>query len=163
VESDPAGTARIVQLLASPVHRYAGRPSDGPAPQPEGELVDRIEVREGLGIVGDRYFGKRAHRDASVTLLAAESLPPGVDLRQLRRNVLLMGVPVDDLVGEVLSLDSGSGPVVLALKRRANPCGWLDEVIAPGARKAFAGKGGVRCVPLTSGELRVGPVAVELR
>jgi hypothetical protein len=52
----------IVELLASPVHRYGGRPADGPAPAPEGELVDRIQLRAGLGIVGDRYFGRPAPR-----------------------------------------------------------------------------------------------------
>src|ERR1041384_2142899 len=103
----------IVQLLASPVHRFEGRPVDGPAPAPPGEIVERIEVRAGLGIVGDRYFGKQAHRDASVTVLARESLPPGADLVQVRRNILLSGVAVDDLVGEVLVLDSGDGPVRL--------------------------------------------------
>ncbi|GIG29469.1 hypothetical protein [Cellulomonas marina] len=33
-------TARIEQLLVSPVHRYEGRPSDGPAPGTSDELVD---------------------------------------------------------------------------------------------------------------------------
>ena len=62
--------SRIVQLLASPVHRYVGRPADGPAPAPSGELVEEVRIRAGLGIVGDRYFGKQAHRDASVTVIA---------------------------------------------------------------------------------------------
>src|ERR1700754_2833663 len=108
----------IIELLASPVHRYEGRPSDGPAPAPPGELVEEIEIRAGLGIVGDRYFGRPAHRDASVTMIARESLPPGVGLAQVRRNILLAGVAVDDLVGGVLTLDSGSGPVRFALRRR---------------------------------------------
>src|SRR5215218_2107429 len=33
----------ILQLLASPVHRFGGRPTDGPAPAPAGELVDQIQ------------------------------------------------------------------------------------------------------------------------
>jgi hypothetical protein len=70
----------IVQLLASPVHRFEGRPADGPAPSPAGELVQEIRIRAGLGIIGDRYFGKPAHRDAAMTVIAQESLPPGTDL-----------------------------------------------------------------------------------
>ena len=58
----------IVQLLASPVHRFEGRPVDGPAPAPPGELVDEIQLRAGLGIVGDRYFGHAAHRGSVLTL-----------------------------------------------------------------------------------------------
>jgi MOSC domain-containing protein YiiM len=152
----------IVELLASPVHRYEGRPSDGPAPAPPGELVDEVEIRAGLGIVGDRYYARPAHRDAGVTLIAAESLPPGAGLAQVRRNILLRGVAVDDLVGSVLTLDSGDGPVRLDIRRRANPCAWMDAAIAPGAWRALRGKGGVRCRPLNDGRLRVGPVAVTV-
>jgi len=153
----------IVQLLASPVHRYEGRPSDGPAPAPPGELTTMVRVRAGLGIVGDRYFAKPAHRDASVTVIARESLPPGTDLAQTRRNVLVAGIAVDDLAGSVLTLDSGDGPVRLEVRRRANPCAWMDVAIAPGAFKALRGKGGVRCVPLNDGILRVGPVSVDIQ
>lgn len=153
---------RIVQLLASPVHRYVGRPADGPAPAPPGELVAEIHVRAGLGIVGDRYFGKPAHRDASVTLIARESLPPGVDLTQVRRNVLTAGIAVDELIGSVLTLDSGLGPVSLRVRRPANPCAWMDTAIGPGAWRALRRRGGVRCVPLNDGTLRVGPVEVSV-
>jgi hypothetical protein len=153
----------IVQLLASPVHRYAGRPGDGPASAPPGELVGDVRIRAGLGIVGDRYFGRPAHRDASVTVVAQESLPPGADLVQVRRNVLMTGIAVDDLVGSVLCLDSGDGPVCLQVRRRANPCAWLDTTIAPGTCKAMRGRGGIRCTPLNDGVLRVGPVSVEIR
>ncbi|MCM0676408.1 molybdenum cofactor biosysynthesis protein [Micromonospora phytophila] len=153
---------RIVQLLASPVHRYVGRPADGPAPAPPGELVEQVRLRAGLGIVGDRYFGKPAHRDASVTVIAQESLPPGVDLVQVRRNVLTAGIAVDELVGSVLILDSGDGPVSLRVHRPANPCAWMEVTIGPGAWKAMRRRGGIRCTPLNDGTLRVGPVAVTI-
>jgi MOSC domain-containing protein YiiM len=155
-------TPEIVQLLASPVHRFEGRPADGPAPAPEGELVDHVRIRAGLGIVGDRYFAKPAHRDASVTVIAEESLPAGIGLAEVRRNILVRGIAVDDLVGSVLTLDSGDGPVALQVRRRANPCAWLDVTIAPGAWRRLRGKGGIRCTPLTDGILRLGPVAVTV-
>jgi hypothetical protein len=152
----------IVELLASPVHRYEGRPADGPAPAPPDELVDEIEIRAGLGVVGDRYFGKRAHRDAAVTLIAVESLPPGVGLTETRRNVLLRGVDVDGLLGATITLDSGTGPVRLRVGRAATPCAWVDVVIGPGSRKALRGKGGARCAALSDGRLHVGPVTVHV-
>jgi MOSC domain-containing protein YiiM len=148
----------IVQLLASPVHRFEGRPGDGPAPAPPEEIVDHVEIRAGLGIVGDRYYARPAHRDASITVIARESLPPGVDLVQVRRNILVAGLAVDDLVGAELSLDSGDGPVRLRVNRRANPCAWMDVTIGPGAWRALRGRGGIRCTPLDDGVLRVGPV-----
>ncbi|MEU6341009.1 molybdenum cofactor biosysynthesis protein [Streptomyces sp. NPDC046977] len=151
----------VVQLLVSPAHRYMGRPSDGPSPAHDGEIVLRAQVRANLGLVGDRYYGRPAHRDAAVTLMAAENLPvdidPAVDLRQTRRNVLLRGVDIDALVGATVSLDTGAGPVLLAVRRPARPCAWMDAVIGPGAQRALRGKGGVRCTPLTDGELAVGP------
>jgi hypothetical protein len=155
-------SVEIVQLLVSPVHRYEGRPADGPAPAAPNELVDAIEIRARLGIVGDRYFNHRAHRNAAVTIIAAESLPAGVDLVQTRRNILLRGADVDAMIGTTIALDSGDGPVRLRVHRPANPCAWLDVVIAPGARKALRGKGGVRCEPLTDGVLRVGPATLTV-
>jgi len=152
----------IVQLLASPVHRFEGRPADGPAPAPPGELVEEVQIRAGLGIVGDRYFAHAAHRDSGVTVIAEESLPPGADLRQVRRNVLVRGIDVDSLVGSVLTLDSGAGPVRLRVRRPANPCAWMDATIGPGAWRALRGKGGIRCTPLDDGVLRVGPVSATV-
>jgi hypothetical protein len=71
-------------------------------------------------------------------------------------------VPVDDLVGQVLTLDSGDGPVRLMVNRKAHPCAWMDVTVGPGAWKALRGKGGVRCTPLDDGILRVGPVAASV-
>ncbi|WP_346533357.1 molybdenum cofactor biosysynthesis protein [Micromonospora sp. DPT] len=153
---------RIVQLLASPVHRYVGRPADGPLPAPPSELVTEVRLRAELGIVGDRYFGRPAHRAASVTVIAQESLPPGVDLVQVRRNILTTGIAVDELVGSVLVLDSGDGPVSLRVNRPANPCAWMDVTIGPGGWRALRRRGGVRCTPLNDGTLRVGPVHVDV-
>jgi MOSC domain-containing protein YiiM len=154
--------AEIVALLASPVHRYEGRPADGPAPAPPGELVEEVEIRAGLGIVGDRYFGAPAHRDSAVTVMAEESLPAGAELTHARRNVLLRGVDVDGLVGAVLVLDSGDGPVRLRVNRPANPCAWMDATIGHGAMRAMRGKGGIRCSPLNDGRLRVGVVKTAI-
>ena len=152
----------VVQLLVSPLHRYEGRPSDGPLPEPPGELVASIELRAGLGIVGDRYFGQRAHRDAAVTIMAAENLPPGASLRETRRNILLRGLAVDELVGTELTLDSGDGVVTLRVNRPANPCAWMDAVIGPGSREALQHRGGVRATPATDGVLRLGPARATI-
>ncbi|MEV0563878.1 molybdenum cofactor biosysynthesis protein [Dactylosporangium sp. NPDC050588] len=151
--------AEIVELLSSPSHRYVGRPADGPLPANAGDLVPEIRIRAGLGVVGDRYFGRPAHREASVTVIARESLPGGAGLTQVRRNIMVAGIAVDELVGAVLTLDSGDGPVRLRVRRAAHPCAWMDATIGPGAWKALRGKGGVRCEPLDDGVLRVGPVA----
>jgi MOSC domain-containing protein YiiM len=158
----------ILQLLVSPRSHYAGRSSAGAAPFDPADLVERAEVRAGLGLVGDRYFGKPAHRRAAVTIMAVESLerlhPPLLlaSLAQARRNVLLRGADVDSWIAATVSLDSGFGPVEFAVHRPANPCAWMDVTIGAGAMAALRGHGGVRCEPLTDGVLTVGPVVIEV-
>ncbi|MFH8342303.1 molybdenum cofactor biosysynthesis protein [Streptomyces sp. AM6-12] len=150
----------IPQLLVSPVHRMAGRPGDGLPGLPPGELVESVRVRAGLGIEGDRYFNRPAHRDASITLMAAERLPrtgsPEAGLLLTRRNVLLRGVDIDAHIGATVFLDCGTGPVELEVRRAARPCAWMDVTLGPGAQRALRGGGGVRCRPVGDGVLAVG-------
>ncbi|MFF7976018.1 molybdenum cofactor biosysynthesis protein [Streptomyces sp. NPDC007905] len=157
----------IVQLLVSPVHRLAGRPGDGVPELPGDELVTTAEVRAGLGIVGDRYFNRPAHRNASITLMAAERLPrlgPGeADLLRTRRNVLLRGVDIDAYIGSTIFLDSGTGPVELEVRGAARPCAWMNATLGAGAQRALRGGGGVRCRPLTDGILTVGRAEFGVR
>ncbi|MFF5986790.1 MOSC domain-containing protein [Prauserella flavalba] len=167
----------IVTLVISPVHAYEGRPSEGPRPDPGPVSRERVEVRAGLGLVGDRYFNHRAHRQAAVSVFAAESLDDverelalasRLDPSFVRRNIVLRGFPVDGLAarrgrrGAVFSLDSGDGPVRFRAHRPANPCAWMDVVLAPGAFRALRGRGGVRCVPLDDGALRRGEATLTL-
>ena len=168
---DGTREVEVVQLLASPVHRYEGRPEDGPLPSPGGESRESIELRAGLGVVGDRHFGHAAHRQASVTLQTAEALEQlaarlGLDrapgLLETRRNILLRGVALDELVGYDLTLDSGEGPVVIRAHRPANPCAWMNVAIADGAHKGLRGQGGLRGEPLSDGILRVGPATLTV-
>jgi MOSC domain-containing protein YiiM len=157
--------SEIVLLLASPLHRYEGRPRDGALPFDGRETFDSITVRAGLGIVGDRFFGARAHVHASVTIMAAESLDAlgAVDASATRRNIITRGIDIDSMRGQQFSLDSGDGPVWFHAHTPANPCAWMDEQVAPGAFAHLRKRGGMRCEPLSDGVLRVGPVTLALR
>lgn len=165
-----AADIEIVLLLASALHRYEGRPSDGPLDAVGREVQSAIEVRAGLGIVGDRYFGHPAHAAASVTVQSIEALEHVERVLELqgpldpagtRRNIIVRGMPVDDLRDEVFSLDTGDGEVLFHAHRPANPCAWMNVALAPGAHKALRGRGGMRCEPLTSGTLIVGPAILR--
>jgi MOSC domain-containing protein YiiM len=156
----------IVSLMAAPAHRCEGRPADGALPAAGAETHSSIRVRRGLGIVGDRFFAQRAHVQASVTVLDAAAiddvaddlgLPRTLDPGAARRNIVLRGVNVDTLRGATFSLDSGDGAVEFLVHRPANPCAWMDVMLAPGAHRAMRGRGGMRCEPLTDGVLRLGP------
>lgn len=158
----------ILHLLVSPEHAYFGRPRDGAA-DVETHDAAAAQVVAGKGIVGDRFFGKAVHLDASVTLIAVEALEavaaeltvPAFDPLLARRNVVLRGAHLTPLVGEEVVLESGGDAVRLRVGRFANPCAWMDRVLAPGAHPALrGGRGGVRCRPLTSGVLHRGPAVL---
>lgn len=166
----------VALLLVSPRHRYEGRPADGALPvraDDPDESRNRIELRAGLGIVGDRYFAARAHVHASVTVIGLEGLEAvgqaigaTVDPAATRRNVFLRGADVEALRGEPFSLESvtpgaGGGPVRFRGHRAANPCAWMDHEVAPGAFRAMRGRGGVRCDPESDGVLTLGPAVLR--
>ena len=172
----------IVALMVSPVHAFEGRPQDGPEPDPEPVGRAEVEIRAELGIVGDRYFAQKVHRNAAVTFLDAASLdelardlrlPAAPDPLLMRRNIVVRGFPIDTLAaqrtpdgtrvdGRRFTLDSGAGAITFQANRPANPCGWMDVVLAPGAFRALRGHGGVRTTPLTSGTLRLGPAVLTV-
>ncbi|GAA0940241.1 hypothetical protein GCM10009554_30800 [Kribbella koreensis] len=177
-----AFAVEIVGLVVSSVHAYVGRPEDGARVDPEPVSRGEIEVRAGLGIVGDRYFNQSAHRRAAVTVFdasALDALAVELGLDEVpdpvltRRNIVIRGYPIDQLAvrrteagervpGRAFSLDSGLGAVEFQAHRPANPCAWMDVMVAPGAFKGLRGHGGVRCEPLGSGTLRLGPATLTV-
>ncbi len=172
----------IVALMVSPIHAFEGRPQDGPRPDPSPVGQSEVEIRAELGIVGDRYFGQTVHKKAAVTFLDAAALsglaetlrlPVVPDPLLMRRNIILRGFSIDTLAahrtpdgtrvpGRRFTVDSGAGPIEFQANRPANPCAWMDTVLAPGAFKALRGHGGIRTTPLTSGHLRLGPATLTL-
>ncbi|MUN62829.1 molybdenum cofactor biosysynthesis protein [Kocuria sediminis] len=158
----------ILHLLVSPGHAYFGRARDGAAHVPTTD-ADRAQLVAGKGIVGDRFFGKAAHMDAAVTLLAVEALEAiAADLGAgpfdpllARRNVVLRGAELAPLLGQEFALESRGELVRLRAGRPAHPCAWMDRVLAPGAHAAMRGRGGLRCRPLSDGFLHRGPAVLH--
>lgn len=157
----------ILHLLVSPEHAYFGRARDGAADVPTVD-ADQVQVVAGKGIVGDRFFGKAVHMDAAMTLLAVEALEAvardlGVarfDPLLPRRNVVLKGAELAPLQGQDFAIVSHESVVRLHGGRPANPCAWMDRVLAPGAHAALRGRGGLRCRPQSDGKLFRGPAVL---
>ncbi|MCL8253235.1 molybdenum cofactor biosysynthesis protein [Aeromicrobium fastidiosum] len=165
----------ITHLVVSPVRRMDGRPRDGMTPYDGDETPTTVRVRAHKGLVGDRYFNTR-FTYASVTIIAAEAIErleeqiagdglfPAAntpfDPVLARRNLVTRGLDVDALVRSTFTLDGGHGPIRFRSITPANPCGWMNEVFAPGAHQALRGHGGIRCEPLDDGQLSVGPARV---
>lgn len=157
----------VLHLLVSPAHAYFGRARDGAADVPTAD-ADRADVVAGKGIVGDRFFGKAAHMDAAVTLMAVEALEDiaallgaaPFDPLLTRRNVIVRGAQLHPLLGHEFELRSQGDVVRLLAGRPAHPCAWMDRMLAPGAHAAMRGRGGVRCQPVSDGVLHRGPAVL---
>ncbi|MDQ0632431.1 MOSC domain-containing protein YiiM [Arthrobacter pascens] len=157
----------VLHLLVSPAHAYFGRAREGAADVPTTD-AEHVELVAGKGIVGDRFFGKAAHMDAAVTLFAIEALEAiageletaPLDPLLTRRNVVLRGAHLAPLLGQEFVLESRGDRVRLKAGRPANPCAWMDQMLAPGAHKAMRGRGGVRCQALSDGFLHRGPAVL---
>lgn len=154
----------IVGFVVSPKRRFQRRPADGPEPYEGDEHPTWIDIRAGLGVVGDRYFNA-GYPYAAVTLIAEESvewladrLDAGpFDPLLARRNIVTRGLDVDALARTEFVLESTDGLARFRSITPANPCAWMNEMYAPGAHQAFRGHAGIRCEPLTDASLRLGP------
>ncbi len=157
----------ILHLLVSPGHAYFGRAREGAADVPTEDAA-RVDLVAGKGIVGDRFFGKAAHMDAAVTVMAVEALESiaaelgaaSFDPLLTRRNVILRGGDLPPLLGGEFAIESRGGVVQFRAGRPAHPCAWMDQMLAPGAHKAMRGRGGIRCQVLTDGVLHRGPAVL---
>lgn len=154
---------RIEHLFISPGHNYFGKPKDGPGNYPTHDVAE-VAAEAGLGLVGDRYFGAPAHYHAQVTFIAAEVMDalrahlarPDLSPILTRRNIVLRGIPLNQLLGRTFTLDDGRGGVEFMGASPCNPCAWMDAAIAPGAHQFLRGRGGLRARILSDGLLRRG-------
>lgn len=155
-------------IFISPGHNYFGKPKDGPGDHPTLD-VDVVEARVGRGLVGDRYFGVPAHYEAQVTFIAWEvfaALQAEFDRSDLspiltRRNIVLAGATLNQLIGQEFALDCGGEPVRLLGTKPCSPCAWMDAMLGPGSHAFLRGRGGLRARILATGVLRRGPATLH--
>lgn len=153
----------IEHIYISSGHNYFGKPKNGPGTF-ETHDVDSVHAHAGLGLQGDRYFAVPAHYKAQVTFINAEVLDDvrtrlGLDALDpvwMRRNIVIRGVPLLQLIGQDFSLDFGDGEVYFTGASHCAPCAWMDAQIAEGARNAMRGRGGLRGLIVTDGTIRRG-------
>jgi len=134
-----------------------------------GAPVERVRQRHALagrGLAGDRYaagegsFSRWPGRGRSVTLVAAEALADAaaefgvaVGEGQHRRNLVVEGVPLDDLRGVPFAI----GDVRFEGVRLCAPCKYLVRVTGQDQIfDALVRRGGLRAEIVTGGTLREG-------
>jgi len=156
---------RITHIFTSPGHDFKGR--HGLERLANGtEAHERVVCEAGRGLQGDRYAEKKGGHKGQVTFfngevlrevgaaLGLEHVPPDA----FRRNVILEGVDVNDLLGRTFSL----GGVRFEGTEASHPCHWMDVALVPGTRDLLKGKGGLRAKILESGILRTGEAELVL-
>jgi MOSC domain-containing protein YiiM len=155
---------QIRQIFISPGHNYFGHHGRAPDDHPLVE-VEQIECVAGHGIRGDRFYDYRDDYKGQITFFSLEVFKelsrhfgltkssPGA----LRRNVVVSGIDLNDLIGQEFSIQG----VRLHGTADCRPCYWMDQAIAPGAEKFLEGHGGLRAQILSDGVITVGDAQLE--
>ncbi|NUQ81530.1 MAG: molybdenum cofactor biosysynthesis protein [Bacteroidetes bacterium] len=150
----------IHHLFTSAGHAYFGNSTSEPGPHAMTSHPS-VFLEVGKGIPGDRFYNRKPDYSGQVTLFSMEvyhELLVHLKLTDrspefFRRNVLISGVPLNELIGLEFEINgirlSGSG--------HCTPCRWMDDGFAPGAWTFLKGRGGLRCRILSSGYLSTGP------
>lgn len=123
---------------------------------------ERISVRVGMGVVGDRNFGKNIHPGQNITLVEAEEVERFcaeharvLDLSLARRNLVTRGVRLNNLVGVEFSV----GSVRLRGVELCEPCALIGNSLSTNALapadviKHWVHRAGLRADVLSEGEI----------
>jgi MOSC domain-containing protein YiiM len=124
--------------------------------------VDEVKAVAGAGIEGDRTCrpgGDQLPQD-EITLIEQEAIAAlaresGIELEpgEHRRNLVTVGVPLNDLVGEEFQV----GPVQLLGIELREPCKYLENLTGrPGLLRGLIHRGGLGAQILKGGTIRVG-------
>jgi hypothetical protein len=154
--------------------RFEGRvvaifvaPGEGEPMQPR----DSVRAIAGRGLDGDRYAieaGKYSGwrlEDAqrAVTLIEREAVAGaraeyGIELdeAETRRNLVVVGVPLNHLVGHEFCV----GGVRMRGVDLSEPCTYLEGMTRQGVRRSLVHRGGLRAEILDDGEIRIGDPVV---
>jgi MOSC domain-containing protein YiiM len=155
----------IRQIFISPGHNYFGHHGRAPDDYPLIE-VPSIECVAGHGIRGDRFYDYRDNYKGQITFfsfeiferLASHFALANKSAGAVRRNVVVSGIDLNDLIGEEFSIQD----VRLRGTAHCRPCYWLDQAIAPGAEKFLEGNGGLRAQILSDGAIAIGEAQLVL-
>jgi MOSC domain-containing protein YiiM len=128
-------------------------PSDAIGP------VGSVRAVAGQGLEGDRYFAPGgAGPGEALTLIDAEVLENvGLSGPQSRRQVVVRGVRVSDLIGKRFRI----GDVECLGVEICEPCRHLQQMTRPGIIKDLIHRGGLRADILSGGTISVGDRVLE--
>jgi hypothetical protein len=148
----------VHHLFISAGHNFIGH-HGGPPGEHATVAADQIECVAGQGIRGDRYFGFKENYKGQITFFSMEvfeALRQELKLPQARpeltrRNALISGVNLGELVGQVFEVQG----VRFRGVEECRPCYWMDRALGPGAEAWLKARGGLRARILKDGVLRL--------
>ena len=116
--------------------------------------VESVAALAGKGLKGDRQFcDEGARPGGALTLIEAEALEDvGLSGAQSRRQVVVRGVSLNDLVGKRFRV----GNVECLGVELCEPCLHLQQMTRPGIIKDLIHRGGLNADILTDGQISVG-------
>ena len=133
-------------------------------------FVEQAHVVPGRGIEGDRYFtearvfdnnSKPVKPGRELTLIEIEAIEAickedGIQLTpdQTRRNIITMGVSLNDLVGRVFYI----GNIQLRGIRLCEPCNYLAGRTDPRIINSMAHRGGLRAEIISDGVIHISDI-----
>ena len=146
----------ICHLYISAGHNFVGHYGREPDNFPAME-VPSIECVAGRGLKGDRYFDHKENYKGQITFFSLDVFDQlcgtlqleGVCPSSVRRNVLVRGVDLNELIGKDFEIQG----VRFHGTEESRPCHWMNRAIAPGTQDFLRGNGGLRARILTSGVL----------
>jgi MOSC domain-containing protein YiiM len=155
----------IRQIFISPGHNYFGHHGRAPDDYPLIE-VPSIECVASHGIRGDRFYDYRDNYKGQITFFSFEVFErlashfglTNKSAGAVRRNVIVSGVDLNDLIAEEFSIQG----VRLRGTAHCRPCYWLEQAVAAGAEKFLEGNGGLRAQILSDGVIAVGEAQLVL-
>jgi len=147
---------RISHLYVSPGHNYFGHHGK-PAGTAETIACERVTCVENRGIEGDRFFDYKENYKGQITFfdeavyqrLCRELNVSDKEPDVFRRNVIIGGVDLNELIGKEFTLQGVRFRGTVECK----PCYWMDGAFNAGAEEKLRGFGGLRAQILNTGEL----------
>jgi len=115
------------------------------------QVVDRPDVIQHLGLMGDRRCENTSGSARQVTLINAEHIEviakllgfDQIDPARLHRNLVISGINLQALRHQRFQI----GDAVFEATAQCHPCGHMEQVLGRGGTAAMLGHGGL-CVKI---------------
>ena len=146
-------------FFSSPKHNYFTNPKFvvGDAPTLTHNELFLVPER---GIKDDRF----ENGEYPITFFSLEvadaiekDLEREVDIAIYRRNIIISGINLCELIGKRFSI----GGLLFEGVAHCNPCTWMDAIIAKGTYRLMKGRGGLRAKVVEGGKIALGDSMLE--